>query len=170
MAQPFIGEIRMVGFNFEPVSWAFCNGQLIAISENTTLFQLIGTTYGGDGVQTYGLPNLQCRFPVHQGTDPNGNVYTMGESTGTETVTLTTSQIPSHSHGLQAAASAGTETSPAGAVWAESALEQYSTITPAGSMGASLGQTGGGQSHPNMPPFLAINYIIALFGIFPSQN
>ncbi len=170
MAEPYVGEIRMVGFNFTPVGWAFCDGQLLSISQNSTLFQLIGTTYGGDGVNTFGLPNLQSRFPVHQGTDPDGNSYRLGFATGTESETLTTSQIPLHTHSLEAAASAGTETSPSGAVWAESALEQFSTLTPTGSMGATLGQTGGSQPHNNMSPFLAINYIISLFGIFPTQN
>ncbi len=165
MSQPFVGEIRMVGFNFAPNGWAFCNGETLSISQNETLFNLIGTTYGGDGQTTFQLPNLMGRFPVHQ-----GNGYVIGGLNGTETVTLTTSQIPAHSHLLQAAASAGTETSPAGAVWAESALEQYSTASPTGSMGATLGQTGGSQPHNNMPPFLAINYVISLFGVYPSQN
>jgi microcystin-dependent protein len=170
MSQPFVGEIRLVGFNFEPVGWNFCNGQTLSISENEVLFVLIGTTYGGDGQTTYQLPNLQGRFPIHQGSDGQGNNYVIGQATGVETVTLTTNQIPAHSHPLQATATAGTETSPAGAVWAESALEQYSTVTPTGSMGATLGQTGGGQPHNNMSTFLTINYIISLFGIFPSQN
>lgn len=165
MGQPFVGEIRMVGFSFNPANWDFCQGQLIAISQNEALFNLIGTTYGGDGQNTFALPNLQCRVPIHQ-----GNGLVIGESGGTETVTLTTNQIPAHSHNLQAAASAGTEASPANAVWAESALEQFSTISPAGTMGATLAQTGGSQPHNNIPPFLAINYIISLFGIFPSQN
>ncbi|MFZ0302080.1 MAG: tail fiber protein [Terracidiphilus sp.] len=170
MGQPYVGEIRMVGFNFAPANWAFCNGQFLSISQNTVLFELIGTTYGGDGVTTYQLPNLQSRFPIHMGSDGQGNDYVLGETVGVETVTLNSNQIPSHTHSLQASASAGTETSPAGAVWAESALEQYSSAGPAGTMGATLGQTGGSQPHDNMPTFLTINYIISLFGVFPSQN
>jgi microcystin-dependent protein len=165
MATPYVGEIRLVGFNFAPVGWAFCDGSLIAITENPTLFNLIGTTYGGNGTTNYALPNLKSRLPIHQ-----GDGYVMGQTAGAETVTLTTSQIPAHSHPLEAAAAAGTETSPAGAVWAESALEQYSTATPTDSMGATLGQTGGGQPHNNMPTFLTLNYVIALFGIYPSPN
>jgi microcystin-dependent protein len=170
MGQPFVGEIRMVGFNFAPQGWMFCDGQTLAISQYETLYNLIGTTYGGDGVQTFQLPNLQSRFPIHQGPDGDGNNYVMGQTAGTETVTLNASQIPSHSHSLGAVALAGTETSPAGALWAESALEQYSTASPTGTMGATLSQTGGSQAHENMPTFLAINYVISLFGIYPSQN
>lgn len=165
MSQPYVGEIRMVGFNFTPDGWMFCNGQLLSISEYETLFNLIGTTYGGDGQSTFALPNLASRFPIHQGA---GNV--IGQLAGTETVTLTLNQIPAHNHSLMAVAAAGSEASPSGAAWAESALEQFSTAGPTGTMGATLGQAGGGQPHDNMSPFLAINYVISLFGIFPSQN
>src|SRR5438874_6243208 len=115
MSQPYVGEIRIFAGNFAPVNWAFCNGQLLAISENDALFNLIGTTYGGDGQSTFGLPNLQSRVPVHVGTG-----FTLAESGGAETVTLTVSQIPAHSHVPQANSGAGTQTSPFGNVWADS--------------------------------------------------
>lgn len=170
MSEPYIGEIRMVAFNFAPNGWAFCNGETIAISQNTALFSLIGTTYGGDGVTTYQLPNLESRLPVHMGSDNQGNNYVIGELSGVEEVTVLTSQLPAHNHALRAAAAAGTETSPAGAVWAESALEQFSTVSPTGAFGATMTQTGGSQPHNNLQPFLAINYVISLFGVYPSRN
>ena len=117
MGTPFVGEIRMVGFNFAPVDWAFCNGQLMAIDQNVTLFQLIGTTYGGDGQNTFGLPNLQSRIPAHQGSSPNGIPFVIGELAGTETVTLTTNQIPAHSHVARCSAGGGNAEGPASSYW-----------------------------------------------------
>ena len=168
MSSPFIGEIRMFGGNFAPVGWAFCNGALIPISENDALFNLIGTTYGGDGQETFALPNLQSRIPVHQGPG-----FTLGQTSGTETVTLTTNQIPSHSHVPQANGNAGSQPSPQGNVWAASSptLNQYSNVAPTLAMDpAACGLTGGSQPHDNMVPFLAVNFILSLFGIFPSQT
>jgi microcystin-dependent protein len=170
MAQPFIGEIRMVGFNFAPVDWALCNGALQSIANNPTLFNLIGTTYGGDGQTTYALPNLQSRIAIHQGTGPGLPTYVIGQSGGVENVTLNLNQIPSHSHSLLAQAAAGSVSSPSGAVWAESALNQYSNVAPTNAMAASaLQAAGGSQPHNNLGPFLVINFIIAMFGIYPSQ-
>ena len=166
MGSPYIGEIRMTGFNFAPVNWAFCNGQLISISENSTLFNLIGTTYGGDGVNTFALPNLQCRIPIHQ-----GNSAVIGQIAGTETVTLTTGQLPVHSHPLAANSGTGSQPSPAGGVSAGSILDQFSTTPPTHAMDASTTlATGGSQPHDNLPPFLVINFIISLYGIYPSQG
>lgn len=169
MAQPFIGEIRMVGFSFYPQDWAFCNGQLLSISQYEALFNLIGTTYGGDGQQTFGLPNLQSRIAVHTGGTGN---YVQGQLGGVENVTLTQNQIPVHSHNLLAQAAAGTVPNPLGAVWAESALNQYSTSPPSSSetMATSLTTAGGSQPHNNLAPYQVINFVIALFGIYPSQG
>src|SRR5712692_8401961 len=166
MSSPFIGEIRMFAGNFAPAGWAFCNGALMDISENETLFNLIGTTYGGDGQSTFALPNLQSRVPVHVGPG-----FALAQTGGAETVTLTTNQIPAHSHVPQAFATQGGASSPLGNVWAQSTLDQYSASAPNANMDpGALGPTGGSQPHDNMIPFLAINFIISLFGVFPSQN
>jgi microcystin-dependent protein len=171
MGSPYIGEIRMAGFNFAPQGWAFCNGQSIAISENEALFNLIGTTYGGDGVQTFSLPNLQCRIPIHQGSDNLGDNVIIGELSGTETVTLITGQLPAHSHSLGANSGNGSQPSPAGGMSAGSALGQFSTEPPIHAMdGSTTLPVGGNQPHDNLPPFLVVNFIISLFGIYPSQG
>lgn len=167
MSSPFIGEIRMFGGNFAPVGWAFCNGALIPISENDALFNLIGTTYGGDGQTTFALPNLQSRVPVHVGPG-----FVLGQSGGAETVTLTTSQIPAHSHVPQGNSGAGSQPSPSGGAWAvNSTLSPYTNTAPSVNMDpAAIGSAGGSQPHDNMIPFLVINFIISLFGVFPSQS
>jgi microcystin-dependent protein len=165
MSQPFVGEIRIVGFNFAPVGWELCNGQLLSISENAPLFNLIGTTYGGDGQATFGLPNLQGRVPIHMGDD-----YVIGELSGTETVTLDLSQIPVHSHQLNAQRAAGNLTSPSAGIWAASALEQFSSGPPTTSMAAGLENSGASQAHNNMPAFQCVNFVISLFGVYPSQD
>jgi microcystin-dependent protein len=170
MSTPYIGEIRMAGFNFAPVDWALCNGQLLAISQYTALFQLLGTTYGGDGQTTFGLPNLQSRIPFHMGSNAGNNLI-LGQLAGTETVTLTTNEIPAHTHSLGANSGSGTQASPAGGVWAASSLDEFSTEAVAHTMAPStVAATGGNQPHDNIPPFLVVNFIIALFGVFPSQN
>ncbi len=168
MSSPFIGEIRMFAGNFNPVGWAFCNGALIPISQNDTLFNLIGTTYGGDGQSTFALPNLQSRVPVHVGSG-----FALGQSGGVETVTLTTSQIPAHSHVPQASSGLGSQLVPTNNVWAESSpsLNEYSTVAPTAAMSnTALGSSGGSQPHDNMMPFLVVNFILSLFGIFPTQT
>jgi microcystin-dependent protein len=171
MSQPYVGEIRMVGFNFAPSGWAFCDGSLLAISQFDVLFNLIGTTYGGDGQNTFALPNLQGRIPFHQGTSASGDTLVIGQLSGTETVTLTPNQLPSHTHTLGGNSSAGTQPSPAGGFWAQSSLKAYSTAAPAHAMASSaVSSVGGNQPHDNMPPFLAINFVISLFGIYPSQG
>jgi microcystin-dependent protein len=170
MAQPFIGEIRMFGGNFAPQGWQFCNGQLVAITDNEALFNLIGTTYGGDGQQTFALPNLQGRVPVHQGTG-GGGAYVLGQNGGLENVTLNANEIPQHTHTASANASEGTQTSPLGNVWAGSTNNPYAAPATINTQMAAnaLGFAGGGQPHDNMIPYLAVSFIISLFGIFPSQ-
>jgi microcystin-dependent protein len=168
MSSPFIGEIRMFGGNFAPAGWAFCNGALIPISENDALFNLIGTTYGGDGQTTFALPDLQSRVPIHVGPG-----FAQGQTGGTETVTLTVNQIPSHSHVPTCNSAPGTQVGPGNGLWASTSpsLNQYSTNAPTLIMDpAAIGQTGGSQPHDNMVPFLAVNFILSLFGIFPSQT
>jgi len=157
----------MFAGNFAPAGWAFCNGALIPISENDALFNLIGTTYGGDGQETFALPNLQSRVPIHVGPG-----FALGQSGGVETVTLTTNQIPAHSHVPQAFATAGNQNSPAGGVWAFSnSGSLYGDTAPANAFAATaIGPSGGSQPHDNMIPFLAVNFILSLFGIFPSQT
>jgi len=170
MSDPYIGEIRMVGFNYAPQGWAFCNGQTLAISQYDALFNLIGTTYGGDGQTTFNLPNLQGRIPFHQGSSAQGTMV-LGQQSGSETVTLTTGQIPAHSHLLNANSNAGTQATPANGFWAQSSLEEFSTEALSHNMDPStIAPTGGSQPHDNMPPFLAISFIIALYGIYPSQS
>ncbi len=165
MSSPFIGEIRMFAGNFAPQGWSFCDGSLIPISENDALFNLIGTTYGGDGQSTFALPDLRSRVPVHAGPG-----FTLGQAGGEETVTLTVQQIPAHIHVPQAKSAAGNRASPAGSVWAASSLNQYTANTPSSSMdAAALGSAGGSQPHDNMVPFLVVNFILSLFGVFPSQ-
>ena len=169
MGEPFVGEIRMFAGNFNPSGWMFCDGSLLPISENETLFQLIGTTYGGDGQSTFALPNLQGRLPVH-----NGNGFILAEMAGVEEVTLTTQQITTHTHPLLCAASGGTPNSnPKDGYWAPSDINMYSNVAPNVQMGnpaITSGSTGGSQPHTNFMPYLCINFIISLFGVFPSPT
>ena len=167
MAQPYVGEIRMFAGNFAPSGWMLCDGQLLPISENETLFQLIGTTYGGDGQSTFALPQLQSRVPIHQ-----GNGFNLADNGGVETVTLTVNQIPAHTHPLVGAAVIGDQISPSGNVSANSFnVVPYINDVPSGNFNASaITSTGGSQPHENIQPYLTINFIISLFGIFPSQT
>ena len=168
MAQPYVGEIRMFGGNFAPAGWMFCSGQLLSISENETLFQLIGTTYGGDGQSIFGLPDLRGRAPVHQGSG-----FILAQTGGVEEVTLTVNQIPAHSHVPIANSGNGTSTDPTNNVWAaQPALLQYSGPGTANiNLPANtLVNTGGSQPHDNFQPYLCVNFIISLFGIFPSPS
>jgi microcystin-dependent protein len=166
MGTPYVGEIRMFAGNFAPAGWALCQGQILAISENDVLFTLIGTTYGGDGQTTFALPDLQSRVPVHVGPG-----FVQGQTAGVESVTLTTSQIPAHSHVPLCNSGAGTNASPQNDVWAALDSNIYSDVAPSVIMAPSaLGSTGGSQPHDNMVPFLVINFIISLFGVFPSPT
>jgi microcystin-dependent protein len=172
---PYIGEIRMFGGNFAPAGWEFCNGQLLPISENDTLYQLLGTTYGGDGQETFGLPNLMSRAPVHLGTGSFGTSYTLGESAGVESVTLTTGQMPAHSHVAVGSTDPATSSDPHTHVFASLSAagtrSAYGTDPPFGSLDAtSLSPAGGSQPHDNLQPYLVISFIISLFGVYPSQT
>jgi microcystin-dependent protein len=175
MSDPYVGEIRMFGGTFAPVGWAFCNGQVIPISENDTLFTLIGTTYGGDGQSTFALPNLQSRIPIHQGTLSGGSTYTIAEMFGQESVTLTTQQLPQHTHTLFGSGADGNSAAAVNNVLAvlpaATTKSAYSSLGPFGTLDpSSIGPAGGSQPHDNMQPYLVINFIISLFGIFPSQT
>jgi microcystin-dependent protein len=171
MGEPFVGEIRIFAGNFAPAGWALCQGQLMPISQNDTLFTLIGTTYGGDGQETFALPDLQGRVPIHQGT-VSGNTFVIGEQSGTESVTLTAQQIPIHNHSLLASTNNGLQAQPQGAVPAKVASGfVYSAFDPGVSMAAnSVQPIGGNQPHENMMPFLVLNFILSLYGVFPTQN
>lgn len=173
MAQPYVGEIRLFGGNFAPAGWMSCSGQLLPISENETLFQLIGTTYGGDGQTTFALPDLRGRVPIHQGTGPGLSNRVLAESGGSETVTLTPPQYPAHGHGLLASNLAASGAAGPTGVWAATATPLYGdTVAPTVDMAANAvtDSDGGSQPHENMAPYLAMTYIISLFGIFPSPN
>jgi microcystin-dependent protein len=170
MAQPYVGEIRMFAGSFPPVGWMMCDGTPLPISENETLFQLIGTTYGGDGESTFNLPNLQSRIPIHQGQGPDGVTYQLAEMAGTESVTLTTQQIPVHTHPLIVSGQAGSTANPDAAMPATGVTIYRPAPANAPMAAQSITVTGGSQPHENMQPFLCINYIISLFGIFPSPT
>jgi microcystin-dependent protein len=169
MSQPYIGEIRMFAGNFAPQGWMFCEGQLLPIAENDALFNLFGTTYGGDGQSTFALPDLRGRLPVHQGSG-----FTLAQNGGAEQVTLTVNQIPAHTHPFQASGNPASSSSPANQL---PAITQAATITPYGTDAPqvqlspnSVGQAGGSQPHDNFQRYLCVDFIISLFGIFPSQN
>jgi len=166
MAQPYVGEIRLFAGNFAPAGWMFCNGALLPISENETLFQLIGTTYGGDGQTTFGLPDLRGRVPIHQGSN-----RVIGEMGGSETVALTSTQIPQHTHTLKASSALSNGSAGGCGVLAATAVNIYGSGDPTTLMASqAVASVGGSQPHQNMAPFVGINYIISLFGIFPSPS
>lgn len=167
MAQPYVGEIRMFAGNFAPAGWMFCEGQLLPISENETLFNLIGTTYGGDGQSTFALPDLRGRLPLHM-----GNGFILAETGGAEEITLTVNQIPAHSHPLLASSSSGTLATPVNNLLAESVtINPYIQDQANSNMNAAaVSAIGGSQPHTNFQPYLCINFIISLFGIFPSPT
>lgn len=169
---PYVGEIRMFAGNFAPNGWMFCEGQTLPISENEVLFQLIGTTYGGDGEETFNLPNLASRVPIHMGTGPDGTTYQIGEMAGTEQETLTTQQIPNHSHPFTCSTAPGAQNAPASQVVAASpSVLLFIQDDPDSTLAAtSVQPAGGSQPHENTQPFLCINFIISLFGVFPSQT
>lgn len=168
---PYVGEIRMFAGNFAPNGWMFCEGQTLPISENEVLFQLIGTTYGGDGEETFNLPNLASRIPIHMGTGPDGTTYQIGEMAGTEQETLTVQQIPSHSHAFLGTGAAAATRQPKDVGLATAAGDLYNQILDAVPLSPqSLAPAGGSQPHENTQPFLCINFIISLFGVFPTQT
>ena len=171
---PYVGEIRAVGFNFAPYGWALCNGQLIAISQNVALFSLLGTYYGGDGKSTFGLPNLQGCAPMHQGSGPGLSSRVIGETGGETAVTLLTTQMPSHTHVAQNAAASTAGTPGPTVIFGGGGRGKEPAYAPAAApitMNAvAIGTTGGNAPHNNMPPYLAVNFIIALQGVYPPRS
>lgn len=176
MGEPYLGEIRIFAGNFPPSGWAFCDGALIPISENDALFILLGTMYGGDGQNTFALPDLRGRIPLHFGTGADGTTYTQAETGGVESVTLTTQQIPIHTHAMLCVSdnSGSPSSNPAAAVAGVADISQYSDNTAPdtqlGTPGFTSSIAGGSQPHENFMPYLCVNYIISLFGVFPSQT
>ena len=175
MAQPYVGEIRMFAGNFAPNGWMFCEGQTLPISENDVLFQLIGTTYGGDGEETFNLPNLASRVPIHMGTGPDGTTYQIGEMAGTEQETLTVQQIPNHTHPFTVSEHRGRRSTPRWTTCSAQGRQHltcYCRTSPDAEHERQRRCTpaGGSQPHENTQPFLCINFIISLFGVFPSQT
>jgi len=173
MSEPFLAEVRMVGFNFAPRGWAFCDGQILPVNQHQSLYSLLGTTYGGDGRTSFALPDLRGRTPIHVGRSNGGAHHALGEKSGEETHTLSQGEMPQHTHSLQGTNTEDTSQSdnPADHVMARSVQQTYAGFGTAAGFGAgSVGDTGGGQAHENMQPFLAVNFCIALQGLFPSRN
>jgi len=166
MSTPYVGEIRMFGGNFAPVGWQLCQGQVLPIADYELLFNLVGTTYGGDGQSNFALPDLRSRLPVHQGSG-----YVLGQTGGAETVVLTQQQLPQHTHPVGASATGSGLTGPANAVWRDYGRPSYSTLAPNAAMNsAAVAPAGGNAPHDNMSPYLVINFIIATDGIYPAPN
>ena len=168
MSDPFIGEIKMFAGNFAPRNWALCDGQLIAVSQYNALFALLGTIYGGDGRTTFGLPDMRGRIPVHAGSGPGLTPRNIGTRSGVETVTLSANQMPNLHHQLQADADPANEHNPGGNALGAAAV--YTNTAPTANMAVqAIGNTGGSQAHTNVQPYQCVNFIIALFGVFPSR-
>jgi microcystin-dependent protein len=165
MSTPFLGEIKIMSFNFPPKGWAFCNGQLMAINQNQALFSLLGTYYGGDGRTTFALPNLQGRVPLHM-----GNGFVIGETGGETAHTLNINEIPAHTHLAVGSSNPPSVSSPAGNLWSAQSTAAYSPTVTTSLNPASIGPTGGNQAHDNMSPYLVLNFCVALQGIFPSRS
>lgn len=175
MADPYFGEIRTVGFNFAPAGWAMCNGQIMPISQNTALFSILGTTYGGDGRSTFALPNLNAAFAIGQGQGAGLSERYLGEMGGVSSVTLNQLELPSHAHGASAVASVGTSGDPTNRVWAQprygrTAQKAYAPTPNTPMAPDALAVTGGGQPHENMPPYVGMYFVIALYGVFPPRD
>jgi microcystin-dependent protein len=179
MSQPFVGQVCSFGFNFAPIDWMQCNGQLLPISQYQVLYTLIGTAFGGDGINTFQLPNLQGRVPVNQGQGPGLSNYVMGQPSGTENITLTTAGIPSHTHSVATSNTPGTTNVPSSGVFLSDegpgtpAVTTYTPGAPATQValaGSAISPSGSSQPHENRQPFLAVNFCISMFGIFPSQG
>lgn len=172
MSEPFVGEIRMFAGNFAPRGWAFCDGQLLAVSQNDALFSLFGTIYGGDGRTTFGLPDMRGRIPIHAGSGPGLSPRRLGAKGGAENVTLTVNQLPSHGHNFRAVTGVADRASPESATVAESLTNDiYNVEMPDSPLSVSaVSKVGGSRSHTNLMPFLCIHFIVALFGIYPSRH
>ena len=165
MATPFLGEVKIISFNFPPKGWAFCNGQVMSIQQNTALFALLGTTYGGDGIRTFALPNLQGATPLHM-----GGGFVLGQPGGEQTHTLSTAEMPAHTHIPSGSTSGVSSDTPANNVWCNNGGQSYSASSNTTMSPSDIAPAGGGQPHQNLSPFLVLNMIIALSGIFPTQN
>jgi microcystin-dependent protein len=167
MSDPYIGEIKVISFNYPPRGWAFCNGQTLPINQNQALFSILGTMYGGNGQTTFALPNFQGRMPIHQGQN-----YNVGQNGGEVAHTLTINEMPAHNHPAQgqSAPAPTTGIAPTSSVWANSGQNPFAPTPNAGMSPAAVGNAGGSQPHPNEAPYLVLNFIIALVGIFPSRN
>lgn len=166
MAEPYISQITIVSFNFPPKNWAFCNGQTLPINQNQALFALLGTTYGGNGVTTFALPNFQGRAPMHV-----GGGFNLGASGGEAGHTLIINELPTHNHFAVGTAAAADSKDPTGRTWGTDSANPYSNATPNATMGTqAVGNVGGSQAHPNLQPYLVLNFVIALLGVFPSRN
>lgn len=172
MSEPFLAEVRIVGFNFAPRGWAFCDGQILPINQNQSLYSLLGTTYGGDGRTTFALPDLRGRTPIHVGRSDGGEHHSEGSKTGEETHTLSANEMPQHDHRLKASNAVGNRSNPSGSILARGPADIYGPVAGAtGDMAAgTVTNVGGSQAHNNMMPYLALNYCIALQGLFPSRN
>jgi len=172
MSEPFLGEIRMFAGTFAPRGWAFCDGQLLAVSQNDALFSLFGTIYGGDGRTTFGLPELRGRVPIHAGSGPGLTPRNLGAKAGSEVETVSANELSSHSHTYQATTDIADESAPTGNVLAQppAASTYFPTDPTVGLAGATVSTVGGGQSHTNLMPFLCVNFIVALVGIYPSRS
>lgn len=171
MSEAFLGEIRMFAGSFAPYQWAFCNGQILSIQTNMALFSLLGTYYGGNGINNFALPDLRGRIPIHQGQGISLSQHNTGEVGGLEGIVLTQNQMPQHTHTVKAQSKRGNTNDPANAVWAASTLNQYDTHVSISTMqSGTISSSGLGQAHNNMMPYLGINFIIALMGIYPSRN
>lgn len=173
MSEPFVAQIQIFGFNFAPQGWALCAGQILPISQNTALFSLLGTTYGGDGKSNFALPNLQGMVPIQQGQGPGLSVRDLGETGGEEFVTLLSSQMPGHTHPANCNNAVGTSYDPAGQIWSQDAAgnNEYGSGPVAGQMSPNaVLQAGGGQPHNNLQPYLVLNYCIAMQGVYPPRS
>lgn len=171
MSEPFLAEVRIVGFNFAPRGWAFCDGQILPINQNQSLYSLLGTTYGGDGRTSFALPDLRGRVPIHVGRSNGGDVHTLGQKSGEETHTLAANEMPQHRHLINVNNNLGTSDEPAGGYPARAADNSYGALAALNAMGSgTIANVGGGQAHNNMQPYLAVNFCIALQGLFPSRN
>lgn len=172
MSEPFLAEIRMVGFNFAPSGWSFCDGQILPINQNQSLYSLLGTTYGGDGETSFALPDLRGRVPMHVGSNNGGAYHTEGQKSGEETHTLSNAEMPSHTHNFMVTSDPGNNPSPIGNILASSEMvyrsKENSSLTTMAT--GEVANVGGGQAHENMQPYIAVNFCIALRGLFPSEN
>lgn len=172
MPDPFLGEIRLFGFNFAPVGWAMCQGQQLPISQNAALFSLLGVSYGGNGTTTFALPDLRARVPLSMGQGPGLSDYVIGQTGGSENVALVATQLPAHSHSVNASSTAAAADRPAGAVLGRASVNIYSSGPDGATVmnGGMIANTGGSQPHPNLQPFLTLNFCIALQGVYPSRS